>query len=757
MPRAGWSRRPISTSSSRHHLDRVLWDPYDPLLQQVAPRVAAGLARRRFYVEKQNSLVPFIPELTRLFGARFVVPVRDGRDVAASLVDWHNQMFPIIYQECREEVLLGPHAQAVLAAQQGASEFDYSLPRPAKDDPWFSEWPGFTRFEMAAWYWNAINLRLSRLLDQLPNDHFMLVDYTRPSTDAIRRVYDFIGLPDFDADAVDAVLDRKVNSLADRIAAAPRFPRWPDWDTARRQRFDDIAHQGMAALGYAEPTRRPEPGIGRRRPSPVSSEAVAAADRWLARGRNQTGSVLRLDEPESGGVADTVVSLGGLDQAADVDEVARRIAARSRRFLYLRASADYHDDMAEHRYRHAAGAVAVDVSVPRLAATLCAEGFAEVIAFPRGTEAGRRETIVVAARDRIPEALRPAASDVAFAFAPYIVTDSDLDRAALERQINAACAYLSAPPFGLSDELPRAGEWFAALRELPDRHFGTVAALATGEGGVNSALRIDIDADLVAAIGLAGIARECGMPASFYVLHTSGYYGRLEAGRWQRHGAAAAIYREIQDLGCEIGLHIDPYKLYLDDGIDGAAALTTELAWLRSEGLRIAGTSAHNCVPVYGVENFEVFRGHEIRRGGWVSRRGRVAPLGVLDPAAFGLTYEAGAARRGSAADDPDRCPFVTDWPVLDLVRDPDWMRQYLHENPYAPWGYEARLWGLGPDRWALSCRTDALTAFVFDRPFEAIRPTLASLAPHDRLVVTLHPEYFGRRDGPDCYPRGMP
>jgi peptidoglycan/xylan/chitin deacetylase (PgdA/CDA1 family) len=346
---------------------------------------------------------------------------------------------------------------------------------------------------------------------------------------------------------------------------------------------------------------------------------------------------------------------------------------------------------------------------------------------------------------------------VKFAFAPYIVTDSGLDRAALERQINAACAYLSAPPFGLANELPRAGEWFAALQDLPGRRFGTVAALATGEGGVNSALRIDIDADLVAALGLAHIASQRGMPASFYVLHTTGYYGRLEADRWRRHGAAAAIYREIQELGCEVGLHTDPYKLYLDDGIDGAAAITTELAWLRAEGLRIAGTSAHNCVPVYGVENFEVFCGHEIRRDGWVSRRGRVAPLGVLDPAALGLAYEAGAARRGPAADDPDRCPFVTDWPVLDLVRDPDWMRQYLHENPYSPWGYEARLWVLGPDRWALSCRTNALTAFLFDRPFAAIRPALAALAPCDRLVITLHPEYFGDRDGPDCYPRGMP
>ena len=73
--------------------------------------------------------------------------------------------------------------------------------------------------------------------------------------------------------------------------------------------------------------------------------------------------------------------------------------------------------------------------------------------------------------------------------------------------------------------------------------------------------------------------------------------------------------------------------------------------------LCIAGTSS-SWLPYRhtGVENFEIFRGHEIRCDGGVSRRGRVAPLGVLDPAALGLTYEAGAARRGSATD-PDRCP----------------------------------------------------------------------------------------------------
>src|ERR1700730_1427422 len=115
---------------SRYLFDGMLHDPHKPILEHIAPRVAAGLARRRHYVEKQSSLVPFVPYLAQFFNCKFIVPVRDGRDVVTSLINWHNQMFPIIYQECREAVPLSDHAAEVLANQHGIDPFDYSLPRP---------------------------------------------------------------------------------------------------------------------------------------------------------------------------------------------------------------------------------------------------------------------------------------------------------------------------------------------------------------------------------------------------------------------------------------------------------------------------------------------------------------------------------------------------------------------------------------------------------------------------------------------------
>src|SRR5437016_4951768 len=87
---------------SREMLEGRLGDPYKPLAEHVAPRVAKGLSKHRHYVEKQLALVPFIPQLDRLFRCRFIIPIRDGRHVVRSLINWHNQLFPLIYQECKE-------------------------------------------------------------------------------------------------------------------------------------------------------------------------------------------------------------------------------------------------------------------------------------------------------------------------------------------------------------------------------------------------------------------------------------------------------------------------------------------------------------------------------------------------------------------------------------------------------------------------------------------------------------------------------
>jgi len=128
---------PNLNKESRELYDGRLADPHAVLVRDVAPRVARALDQSKYYIEKHISFVPFVQHLADLFPCKFLIPVRDGRDVIRSLMDWHTRFMPIFYQECREPTDLGPEARKVLAQQSGPDPFDYSLPRPDRHDPWF--------------------------------------------------------------------------------------------------------------------------------------------------------------------------------------------------------------------------------------------------------------------------------------------------------------------------------------------------------------------------------------------------------------------------------------------------------------------------------------------------------------------------------------------------------------------------------------------------------------------------------------------
>lgn len=162
-------------------------------------------------------------------------------------------------------------------------------------------------------------------------------------------------------------------------------------------------------------------------------------------------------------------------------------------------------------------------------------------------------------------------------------------------------------------------------------------------------LRHDLDIDVVAALEMARIEHDMGVRSSWYVLHTSPYYGTFDNdGVFHRHNCMRHVYRTMQELDHEIALHTDGLHVYQFQQRDGAQALTEEIAWLRSSGIRLTGTTAHNSWSIYGAENFALFKGRP-QRGGTrpgecpdaVTHEGRSAHLQVLDEQELGLTYEA--------------------------------------------------------------------------------------------------------------------
>jgi hypothetical protein len=92
-------------------------DGHEHLLRaQILPRIQRGMEEQEVYGEKNLSYGPFVSSMAELFNARFVLILRDGRDVVRSLLDWNNQKFGSIYRECED---VGGISDAALEAVRG--------------------------------------------------------------------------------------------------------------------------------------------------------------------------------------------------------------------------------------------------------------------------------------------------------------------------------------------------------------------------------------------------------------------------------------------------------------------------------------------------------------------------------------------------------------------------------------------------------------------------------------------------------------
>lgn len=199
------------------------------------------------------------------------------------------------------------------------------------------------------------------------------------------------------------------------------------------------------------------------------------------------------------------------------------------------------------------------------------------------------------------------------------------------------------------------------LVAMPGMSFATMRALHVGPksaGTIPVCFKHDIDNDIEVALRMARAQAERGIAATYYVLYTAPYYGVRKGDVFERYEAMAEVYREIQSLGHEVGLHFDPYNVYQKFGIDGAEALRTELAWLRGAGLNITGAFGHSSTAILGAESVEIFRDNVAVNPDMISakcarpdavfeHRGVVCPRLILDARELGLDYLGEYALRG--------------------------------------------------------------------------------------------------------------
>jgi len=256
------------------------------------------------------------------------------------------------------------------------------------------------------------------------------------------------------------------------------------------------------------------------------------------------------------------------------------------------------------------------------------------------------------------------------------------------------------------------------------------------------ALRHDIDADVWTAIKAARYLARHGLCGSFYLLPTAGYYGHFENQAFFRDARMEHHMDALIQAGCEIGLHNDAFSYCRNHGVDGVDALCAELQWLRERGAVIRGTAAHNSFPVFGAENFEVFEEWML----WPRSRGEKGhnlPIGALSANALALDYEANLPKRRSDMDAAAVQTYLDSDTWMD-VRDTEWMRTYLANNPTFETGWNAHGYLVGRDWWMIADRCGQPSEFRSWMTQVDVLDFLTRLAPGQRCVLTVHPCYVG-------------
>ena len=250
-------------------------------------------------------------------------------------------------------------------------------------------------------------------------------------------------------------------------------------------------------------------------------------------------------------------------------------------------------------------------------------------------------------------------------------------------------------------------------------------------------LRHDIDANPGTALRMARYLARVGTCGSFYLLHTSSYYGIYDDGELVRNPEMSELVLSFIVTGCELGLHTDPYWVSKVYKMDGAKAVDTELRWLRSQGAVIRGTVGHNSAPMYECENSEIFR----ERVMWdrvVKIKGKVLPLGVLSEKKLGLQYEGNFAVQKKDFNAKDAAMFCSNLKDADIRSEP-WMRKYLVDNPLYDREIDHQFWLIGKDKWVAGGRDLWEWEVGLDRMLELVR----GLPEDTRSVVVIHPDYF--------------
>ncbi len=197
-------------------------------------------------------------------------------------------------------------------------------------------------------------------------------------------------------------------------------------------------------------------------------------------------------------------------------------------------------------------------------------------------------------------------------------------------------------------EYPSENSWtdyLSVIRELSD---GTRYRVLPGReffkarhdpACVTVYFRHDIDNDPFTAVRMAKEEKKLGLHGSYYVLHSAEYYGKTGPHGVTRYTCMDPLYREIESLGHEVGVHQDLMTLMLYHGVDPLPFEKKELEYYKKIGMTVRGVVSHGgIINSLGLNNTFIFS--EFNRRGTYDFRGKTYRYGELSLADFGFDYE---------------------------------------------------------------------------------------------------------------------
>lgn len=163
-------------------------------------------------------------------------------------------------------------------------------------------------------------------------------------------------------------------------------------------------------------------------------------------------------------------------------------------------------------------------------------------------------------------------------------------------------------------------------------------------------IRHDVDHDIDTAIRIAKWEADRGIRATYCLLHTSWYYGKLDGDRYRHTDLLVDSIEHLVAMGHEINFHNNLVTVALTTGKNPARLLENELAFYDSLGVSVTGTSTHGDALCHELNfrNWELFReccddrfGGPRRIENTVNGSRVGCEVGEHSMSGFGLEYEA--------------------------------------------------------------------------------------------------------------------